>query len=75
MALRAPLRHIKLSRNRPPSELEQYDLRGIKSLQNSGGRSMEAWNKGKRLGQKKSFKLEDIWRIRIRLELEKSWNS
>lgn len=31
---------------------------------------MEAWNKGKRVGQKKAFKLEDIWRIRIRLELE-----
>ncbi|EAS44214.1 integrase [Photobacterium profundum] len=31
---------------------------------------MEAWNKGKRVGQKKVFKLEDIWRIRIRLELE-----
>lgn len=32
---------------------------------------MKAWNKGKRVGQKKAFKLEDIWRIRIRLELEK----
>lgn len=31
---------------------------------------MSAWNKGKRVGQKKAFKLEDIWRIRIRLELE-----
>ncbi|BBL92438.1 hypothetical protein VroAM7_50910 (plasmid) [Vibrio rotiferianus] len=31
---------------------------------------MAAWNKGKRVGQKKAFKLEDIWRIRIRLELE-----
>lgn len=31
---------------------------------------MEAWNKGKQVGQKKAFKLEDIWRIRIRLELE-----
>lgn len=31
---------------------------------------MVAWNKGKRVGQKKTFKLEDIWRIRIRLELE-----
>ncbi|QIR16297.1 tyrosine-type recombinase/integrase [Shewanella aestuarii] len=31
---------------------------------------MTAWNKGKRIGQKKAFKLEDIWRIRIRLELE-----
>jgi integrase len=31
---------------------------------------MKAWNKGKRVGQKKAFKLEDIWRIRIRLELE-----
>ncbi|BDM64264.1 hypothetical protein NFHSH190041_17160 [Shewanella sp. NFH-SH190041] len=31
---------------------------------------MVAWNKGKRVGQKKAFKLEDIWRIRIRLELE-----
>lgn len=30
---------------------------------------MEAWNKGKRVGQKKALKLEDIWRIRIRLEL------
>lgn len=27
-------------------------------------------DKGKRVGQKKAFKLEDIWRIRIRLELE-----
>ena len=31
---------------------------------------MVAWNKGKRVGQKKAFKLEDIWRILIRLELE-----
>lgn len=31
---------------------------------------MKAWNKGKRVGQKKAFKLEEIWRIRIRLELE-----
>ena len=31
---------------------------------------MQAWNKGKRVGQKKAFKLEDIWRIRIRLEIE-----
>ncbi|EAS63403.1 hypothetical protein VAS14_07514 [Photobacterium angustum S14] len=22
---------------------------------------MSAWNKGKRIGQKKAFKLEDIW--------------
>ena len=32
---------------------------------------MAAWNKGKRVGQKKAFKLEEIWRIRIRLEIEK----
>ena len=32
---------------------------------------MDSWNKGKRVGQKKAFKLEDIWRIRIRLEIEK----
>ncbi|HBY7535623.1 TPA: integrase [Klebsiella pneumoniae] len=32
---------------------------------------MDAWNKGIRVGQKKALKLEDIWRIRIRLELEK----
>lgn len=31
---------------------------------------MVVWNKGKRVGQKKAFKLEDIWRIRIRLELK-----
>ena len=31
---------------------------------------MVAWNRGKRVRQKKAFKLEDIWRIRIRLELE-----
>jgi hypothetical protein len=31
---------------------------------------MKAWNKVKRIGQKKAFKLEDIWRIRIRFELE-----
>lgn len=31
---------------------------------------MKAWNKGKRVGQKKAFKLADIWRVRIRLELE-----
>ena len=31
---------------------------------------MSAWNKGKRVGQKKAFKLEEIWRIRIRLEIE-----
>lgn len=33
---------------------------------------MTAWNKGKRVGQKKAFKLEEIWRIRIRLEIEKN---
>ena len=32
---------------------------------------MTAWNKGKRVGQKKAFKLEEIWRIRIRLEIER----
>lgn len=26
---------------------------------------MVAWNKGKRVGQKEAFKLEDIWRIRV----------
>lgn len=36
---------------------------------------MTTWNKGKRVGQKKAFKLEDYilnnkWRIRIRLEIE-----
>ena len=31
---------------------------------------MLTWNKDKRVGQKKAFKLEDIWRIRIRLEIE-----
>ena len=31
---------------------------------------MTTWNKGKRVGQKKAFKLEEIWRIRIRLEIE-----
>jgi hypothetical protein len=31
---------------------------------------MTAWNKGKRVGQKKAFKLEETWRIRIRLEIE-----
>lgn len=31
---------------------------------------MTAWNEGKRVGQKKAFKLEEIWRIRIRLEIE-----
>lgn len=31
---------------------------------------MTSWNKGKRVGQKKAFKLEEIWRIRIRLEIE-----
>jgi len=31
---------------------------------------MSAWNKDKRVGQKKAFKLEEIWRIRIRLEIE-----
>ena len=25
---------------------------------------MTAWNKGKRVGQKKAFKLEEIWRMR-----------
>lgn len=29
---------------------------------------MEAWKKRKRVGQKKTFKLEGIWRLRIRLE-------
>ena len=32
---------------------------------------MTAWNKGKRIGQKKAFKLEGIWRIRIRLEIKR----
>lgn len=32
---------------------------------------MKAWNKGKPVDQKKAFRLEDIWRIRIRFELEK----
>jgi integrase len=31
---------------------------------------MTSWNKGKRVGQKKAFKLEEIWRIRIRLVIE-----
>ncbi len=29
---------------------------------------MSAWNKGKRVGQKKAFKLEDIWRTNIGIE-------
>jgi hypothetical protein len=31
---------------------------------------MTTWSKGKRAGQKKAFKLEESWRIRIRLEIE-----
>ena len=31
---------------------------------------MGTWNKGHPMGQKRPFKLEDIWRIRTRLELE-----
>mgnify|MGYP000651601032 FL=1 len=31
---------------------------------------MSAWNKDKSVGQKKALKLEEIWRIRIRLEIE-----
>ncbi|MFB2777534.1 integrase, partial [Shewanella xiamenensis] len=31
---------------------------------------MDAWNKGHPMGQKRPFKLEEIWRIRTRLELE-----
>jgi len=31
---------------------------------------MTVWNKDKRVDQKKAFKLEEIWRIRIRLEIE-----
>jgi hypothetical protein len=31
---------------------------------------MTAWNKGKRVGQKKAFKLEEIWHIQIRLEIK-----
>ena len=30
---------------------------------------MTAWNKSKRVGQKKAFKLEEIWGVRIRLEI------
>ncbi|GAA5189955.1 hypothetical protein GCM10025772_13520 [Ferrimonas gelatinilytica] len=30
----------------------------------------EPWNKGKLVGQKQPLKLEEIWAIRIRLELE-----
>lgn len=31
---------------------------------------MDAWNKGHPMGQKRPFKLEEVWRIRTRLELE-----
>ena len=30
----------------------------------------EAWNKGKLVGQKASFKLREIWAIRIRLQIQ-----
>lgn len=30
---------------------------------------MTAWNKDKRVGQKKAFKLEEIWRIKLQLEI------
>ncbi len=30
----------------------------------------EPWNKGKIVGQKVRFKLEDIWALRIRLQME-----
>jgi len=31
---------------------------------------MPAWSKGKRVDQEKAFKLEETWRIRIRLKIE-----
>lgn len=31
---------------------------------------MGTWNKGHPMGQKRPFKLEEVWRIRTRLELE-----
>ena len=30
----------------------------------------EPWNKGKIIGQKAPFKLKDIWRLRVRLQME-----
>jgi hypothetical protein len=30
----------------------------------------EPWNKGKIVGQKASFKLKDIWALRVRLQME-----
>ena len=30
----------------------------------------EPWNKGKIVGQKAPFKLEDIWALRVRLQME-----
>jgi integrase len=30
----------------------------------------EPWNKGKIVGQKASFKLEDIWALRVRLQMQ-----
>jgi hypothetical protein len=30
----------------------------------------EAWNKGKLVGQKAPFKLQEIWAIRIRLQMQ-----
>jgi hypothetical protein len=30
----------------------------------------DAWNKGKLVGQKAPFKLQEIWAIRIRLQMQ-----
>ena len=30
----------------------------------------EPWNKGKLIGQKATFKLKDIWALRVRLQME-----
>ena len=32
--------------------------------------SREPWNKGKIVGQKAPFKVEDIWALRVRLQME-----
>jgi hypothetical protein len=51
--------HSEISFNRKEITMESTQVR-----------HHEAWNKGKLVGQKAPFKLKEIWRIRVRLEMQ-----
>jgi hypothetical protein len=40
------------------------------TMESTQVRHHDAWNKGKRVGQKAPFKLKAIWSIRVRLEMQ-----